>query len=198
LKSILSTVHDSRHWLLTKPYAAIDTEFKIDDENELKPYAIYAASIVDSNGLAQFRHITDYHSQEPDKELVKWLMDQMLWYRLTIGWYSKGVKLKKEDGTVVGKDSDLKIIDSVCKYYDIPSIVDFNKIGVPYIRGYEHELCERDLTYAARNKFRKYYHIDLYEVYKKPLIKSVVCNNKYRSLRLAAVCNALIGECKLE
>ena len=46
--------------------------------------------------LLEFRHITDFHSPQPEKELVKWLMDEMLKYQLTIGWYSKGVKLNRK------------------------------------------------------------------------------------------------------
>ena len=42
--------------------------------------------------------------------------------------------------TYEGKDSDLKVLDSVCKYYDIPSIIGFDRSGVPYVRGYEYEL----------------------------------------------------------
>jgi DNA polymerase I len=198
MNSVLSSFQISRNWLLTKPYAAIDTEFKINYENKSKPYTIFAASTVDNTGKAQFRHITDFHSPEPEKNLVKWLMDEMLEYRLTIGWYSKGVKVRKEDGTFEGKDSDLKVIDSVCKYYDIPSIIDFNMIGVPYVRGYNYDLCEKDPTYASLNKFRRYYHIDLYQVYKKPMIKSIIYKNKYTSLGLDVVCRAIVGEGKLE
>ena len=77
-------------------------------------------------------------------------MNNMLEFRLTMGWYSKGVKLKREDGTIEGKDSDLKVIDSVCKYYDIPSIIDFNMIGVPYVNGYDG-----GQTYSSLNKFRR-------------------------------------------
>ena len=144
MNSILGIVSNLRNWLLTKPYAAIDTEFKVNYENKLKPYTIFAASIVDNSRIAQFRHITDFESPEPEKELVKWLMDKMLEFRLTIGWYSKGVRMIREDGTVEGKDSDLKIMDSVCKYYNIPSIIGFNMIGVPYVRGYDYELCKID------------------------------------------------------
>jgi hypothetical protein len=56
-------------------------------------------------------------------------MQEMLKYRLTIGWYSKGVRLRNEEtGNFSGKDSDLKIIDDVCRYYNIPSIIGFDPI----------------------------------------------------------------------
>jgi DNA polymerase I len=198
MKSILTTIPNARNWLLTKPYAAIDTEFKNNYENESKPYTMFAASIVDNKGFAQFRHISDFRGPQPEKDLVKWLMGQMLGFRLTIGWYSKGIKITREDGTVDGKDSDLKVIDSICKYYNTPSIIQFNLIGVPYVSGYDSELCKSTQRCAMWNRFRKYYHVDLYQVYKKPVVKSIIYDNKYRSLKLDTVCQALIGEGKLE
>ena len=89
-------------------------------------------------------------------------------------WYSKEVKLKREDGIVEGKDSDLKVMDSVCKYYDIPSIIGFNMIGVPYVNGYDD-----GQTYTSQNKFRRHYRIDLYQVYKKPMIRALITTELY-------------------
>jgi DNA polymerase, archaea type len=95
-----------------------------------------------------------------------------------------------------GSDSDLKVIDEVCKYYNIPSIIGFDKRGIPYIRGYDYQLCRIDPYYAAINKFDWYYHIDLYEVYKKPMIKSIIYKNVYKDLKLDTVCRAIINEGK--
>ena len=46
-----------------------------------------------------------------------------------LGWYSKGAKILKDDGTYEGKDSDLKVLDYVCEYYNIPSIVTLDRQG---------------------------------------------------------------------
>ncbi len=124
-------------------------------------------------------------------------MTEILKYRLTIGWYSKGVRLQdKETGAFSGKDSDLKVIDSICKYYDIPSIIGFDKRGVPYVRGYHYSL-ENDY-YLQQNKFDYYYHIDLYNVYKKPLVKSIIYNNRYKDLSLESVSQSILKEGKFE
>ena len=124
-------------------------------------------------------------------------MSELLKYRLTIGWYSKGVRLQnKETGIFSGKDSDLKVIDSVCKYYDIPSIIEFDKRGVPYVRGYHHGL--EGSFYLQQNKFDWYYHIDLYDVYRKPLVKSIIYNNRYKDLSLESVAQAILREGKFE
>lgn len=117
---------------------------------------------------------------------------------LTLGWYSKGVKLKRANGTIEGKDSDLKVIDSVCSYYDIPSIIGFNQIGIPYVRGYESALCTVDEKYLSQSRFRRYYHVDLYQVFKKYIVKYLIYNNIYRSLGLDVVCKAILNEGKVE
>ena len=125
-------------------------------------------------------------------------MSDILKYKLTIGWYSKGVRLQKEDGAYTGKDSDLKIIDQACQYYNIPSIIGFDRRGVPYIRGYDYRLCNIDPYYSNLNKFDWYYHIDLYQVYKKPMIKTIIYQNKYKDLNLGSVAKAILNEGKFE
>ena len=104
----------------------------------------------------------------------------------------------KDDGTYEGKDSDLKVLDYVCEYYNIPSIVTLDRRGTPYLNGYSPNLCRIDPYYRALNKFDRYYHIDLYQVYRKPLVRQSIYNNRYKDLGLDSVCTAIIGEGKLE
>ena len=125
-------------------------------------------------------------------------MSEILQYKLTMGWYSKGVRLQKEDGTFSGTDSDLKIIDDACRYYNIPSIIGFDKRRIPYVRGYQYDLCNIDPYYARLNKFDWYYHIDLYQVYKKPMVKTMIYQNKYKDLGLDSVSKAILNEGKFE
>src|SRR3954453_13906481 len=107
-----------RNELLNQPYAAIDTEYR---KNENR-YSIFAVAIVDSLGNIKVKHESDFSRYpQSEKELVKWAMNEILEYKLTIGWYSKGARIQKEDGSFAGKDSDLKIIDDACKFYNIPS-----------------------------------------------------------------------------
>jgi hypothetical protein len=126
-------------------------------------------------------------------------MQQILQYRLTLGWYSKGVRRKNEEtGKMEGRDSDLKIIDDTCKYYDIPSIIDFDSRGVPYVRRYRYQLCNQSTAYSVLNKFNRYYHIDLYQVYKKAMVKSLIYQDKYKDLNLDSVSTAILGEGKFK
>jgi DNA polymerase, archaea type len=190
-----------RNELLCQPYAAIDTEYrKNDDEknNSQKPYTIFAVAIVDSLGDTKLKHESDFsNNSQPEKELVKWAMSEILRYKLTIGWYSKGVRIKKEGGAYAGKDSDLKILDDACRFHNIPSIIAFDKRGVPYVKGYDQNLCNANPDYANLNKFDWYYHIDLYNIYKKQMLKSIY-QNKYRNLGLDSVSKAILKEGKLE
>jgi hypothetical protein len=200
-KAISQEYISNRNELLNDVYAAIDVEYRVNenDSNNLKPYTIFAVAIVDSLDIVNVKHESDFaNCQYPEKELVKWAMVEILKYKLTIGWYSKGVRLQKEDGTFGGKDSDLKIIDQACQYYNIPSIIGFDKRGVPYIRGYGYELCKLDPHYTNQNKFDWYYHIDFYQVYKKPMIKTIIYENKYKDLNLDSVAKAILNEGKFE
>jgi hypothetical protein len=124
-------------------------------------------------------------------------MSEILKYRLAIGWYIKGVRIQKDDGTLSGKDSDLKIIDDVCHYYNMPSIIGFDKRGVPYVRGYDYSLSDINPQYASLNKFDWYYHIDLYQVYKKPMVKTIIYQNKYKDLNLGSVSRSKYKDQKL-
>ena len=133
--------HNTRNELLVDNYAAIDTEY-IQTNNPKKPFDLVAVAFVNSQGRIKAKHVSDFDRYpEPEQALVEWTMTELLKYRLTIGWYSKGVRVQnKETGSFAGKDSDLKVIDSVCRYYDIPSIIRFDKRGVPYLRGYHYNL----------------------------------------------------------
>ncbi len=104
--------------MLRQPYAALDLEYRYDENNSQKPYTIFAAAIVDSLGNIKAKHELDFANHlQPEKELVNWIMYEILQYRLTIGWYTKGIRIKKIDKKgnerYSGKDSDLKIIDNV-------------------------------------------------------------------------------------
>ena len=157
-----------------------------------------AASVVDSNEGIKARHITDFQSPEPEKELVKWFIQEILQYQLTIGWYSKGVRIQNDDGTWKGKDSDLKVLDTVCKYYNIPSIIIFDRRGNPYVRGYSWKLCELSPNDAAINKYSYYYHTDLYKVYSKKFLRYILYHNVYKDLSLDSVSKAILGEGKYQ
>ena len=179
-------------------YAAIDTEYRQTD-NRSKQYELFAAAIVDSNSNVKAAHKLDFaNSKNPEKELVIWTMNQILQYKLTLGWYSKGVRLRNEDGSFAGRDSDLKVIDDACRYYNIPSIIAFDKRGVPYVRGYLYDPCNQNSYYTSKNRFDWYHHIDLYQVYKKPMVRTAIYHNKYRDLGLNSVARALLNEGKLE
>ena len=188
---------NTKNELLDDKYAAIDTEY-LQTSNLEKPFDLIAVSFVNSQGIIKSKHVSDFNEfPKPEKALVVWTMTELLKYRLTIGWYSKGVRLQnKETGAFSGKDSDLKVIDSICKYYDIPSIIGFDKRGVPYVRRYHYGL--EDDYYLQQNKFDWYYHIDLYDVYRKPLVKSIIYNNRYKDLSLDSVSQAILKEGKFE
>ena len=197
LQSAVGGLQHPKNQLLGDNYAAIDTEYT-QTNNPKKPFDLVGVAFVNSEGIVKGKHVSDFDRYpKPEQALVEWTMTELLKYRFTIGWYSKGVRLQdKETGAFSGKDSDLKVIDSICKYYDIPSIIGFDKRGIPYVRGYRYGL--EDDYYLQQNKFDWYYHIDLYNVYKKPLVKSIIYNNRYKDLSLESVSQAILKEGKFE
>ena len=61
-----------RNELLTGTYAAIDTEYRLNQNNKAKPYTIFAVAIVDSLGNVKVRHESNFaYSQCPEKETCK-------------------------------------------------------------------------------------------------------------------------------
>jgi hypothetical protein len=117
MNSELSTnlKNPQRNELLYPLYAAIDTECRKSGNR----YILFAVAIVDSVGNTIVKHEFDIsNNSQSEKELVKWAMPEILKYKLTIGWYSKGERVKSESGLYTGKDSDLKILDDVCRFYN--------------------------------------------------------------------------------
>jgi DNA polymerase elongation subunit (family B) len=187
-----------RNELLTQPYAAFDLEYRYNENNSQKPYTIFAVGIVDSLGNIKAKHELDFvNHPQPEKELVKWLMTEILQYNLSIGWNTKGVRILNSKGKFTGVDSDLKIIDDVCRFYDISSIIGFDRRGVPYVRGHDYKNINKFLTIRRKNKFSYYYHIDLYNIYKKKMVKDIYKNkNGYLNCKLDTVSKVLIDKGK--
>jgi DNA polymerase I len=74
--------------------------------------------------------------------------------------------------------SDLAILNERCLKNGLPSPVEFDhRTGRPYIKGKVH--------------------IDLYEVFRKEMVKSTIFKNRYRTLKLDDVAQALLGRGKL-
>jgi DNA adenine methylase Dam len=69
--------------------------------------------------------------------------------------------------------SDLAVLNERCLKNHIPSPVKFTQSGKP---------CIEDKI-----------HIDLYEVFRKELVRGTIFKNKYRTLKLEDVCQALLG-----
>jgi DNA polymerase elongation subunit (family B) len=75
-----------------------------------------------------------------------------------------------------GFSSDLAVLNERCIKNGLPSLVKFTQNGRPYI---EDRI-----------------HIDLCEVFKKQLVKGTIFKNKYRTLKLQDVCQALLSKGK--
>jgi hypothetical protein len=95
--SILTNQLATRNELLNGCYAATDTEY-IQTSNQEKPFDLIAVALADSKGNIKAKHVSDFDNYpKPEQTLVQWTMTEILKYRLTIGWYSKGVRLQNKE-----------------------------------------------------------------------------------------------------
>jgi DNA polymerase, archaea type len=157
-----------------RDYVAFDLEW-IDDTSNNR--AVYAAAFVDNHGNSRVLHISDFAKSvdNPERELLLNINQELSRYDLSMGWYSTGIAKYHEDTQeyLDGVDSDLATLHARCLANSVDSIVDFNSAGVPYVRG------------------RK--HIDLHSVFAKPMVQTTIFKNAYRTLKLNEVSQALLA-----
>ncbi|MGC2573942.1 MAG: hypothetical protein WA364_20695, partial [Candidatus Nitrosopolaris sp.] len=148
LPTLQDGIYNNNNNIFSKPYVAFDCEWLQESSSTL-----LAAAFVDSDGNTLALHVSDYSdSANPEAELVKRVNQQLLRYDCSIGWYSTGIARYHEDTHeyLDGVDSDLAILHNRCVTNDVDSIVEFNSAGRPYIRSQ--------------------IHIDLYNVFSKPMV----------------------------
>ena len=115
----------------------------------------------------------------PERKLIKTIIDNLNKFNTTFGWYSTGVrKFNQNKGKFEGHYSDLFILHQRCIYHEIENVSPI-------------ALGERNSTPYFKDNDRK--HIDLYKVYSKEIIKNGVFNKKYRTDRLDDVVQSLLG-----
>jgi Bifunctional DNA primase/polymerase, N-terminal len=138
---------------------------------------IAAAAFADNQGNKKVIHISDFSNYDnPERELLININQEIIKFDFSIGWYSTGVAIYHEDtGEYLnGVDSDLAVLHNRCLANGVDSIVSFNSAGIPYIRGQKH--------------------IDLYDVFEKPMVQTTIFNNAYRTLKLDEVSQAVLGD----
>jgi DNA polymerase I len=155
-------------------YVAFDFEWTSNDTSNR---TIYAAAFIDKRGNSRVLHLSDFFksSDNPERELLLNINQELSRYDLSMGWYSTGIAKYHEDTQeyLDGVDSDLATLHSRCLANGIDSIVDFNSAGIPYVRG------------------RK--HIDLHSVFGKPMVQTTIFKNAYRTLKLDEVSRAVLS-----
>ncbi|MGC2575873.1 MAG: DNA polymerase domain-containing protein, partial [Candidatus Nitrosopolaris sp.] len=140
-------------------------------------HTLLSAAFVDSDGNTKALHISEYSSfANPEAEFIKMINQESLKYEFSMGWYSTGVARYHEDNQeyLDGVDSDLAILHNRCLENGVDSIVEFNSAGTPYISGQTH--------------------IDLYNVFSKPMVQNTIFKNAYRSVGLDEVSKAILTD----
>jgi hypothetical protein len=140
------------------------------------PTQITAAAFVDNLGNCLVLHISDFSSSDnPEYELIVRIIQELIKYDYSIGWYSTGIAVYHEDTQehLDGLDSDLAVLHSRCLANGIDSIIDIST-KVPCVRGKKH--------------------IDLHSVFAKPMVQTTIFKNTYRTLKLDDVSKAVLGD----
>src|SRR5919107_1760868 len=138
-----------------------------------------AAAFCTNLGTRIVLHITQYEKYpNPERQLILAIIRYLDKFDLTFGWYATGVaKYDENTGDYLdGRDSDFLILDRRCEFHNIPSPIAYSKSG------------SSTFLYDRRRK-----HIDLCKVYGKEIIQKGVFNDKYRTLQLEEVGEALLG-----
>jgi DNA polymerase, archaea type len=139
-----------------------------------------AAAFCTNLGTRIVLHISQFEKlsyPNPERELILAILRYLDKFDLTFGWYTTGVaKYDENTGDYLdGRDSDFFILDKRCEFHNIESPIAYSKSG--------------SSTFLY-NRSRK--HIDLCKVYGKEIIQKGVFNDKYRTLHLEEVGEALL------
>jgi DNA polymerase, archaea type len=165
---------------LVRNSASIDLEWTpYSGEYSHSKTKIISAAFCTNLGTKIVLHISHFEkSNNPERQLILTILKYLDKFELTFGWYTTGIaKYDPETGDYLdGKDSDFFILDNRCKLHSLSSPVTYSQSGV-------------STFLIGRN--RK--HIDLYKVYSKEIIQKGVFNDKYRTLHLDEVSEALLG-----
>jgi ATP-dependent DNA helicase DinG len=141
---------------------------------------ITSAAFCTSEGKRIVLHISMFKEYpNPERKLIKRIIDILNRFNLTFGWYSTGVRnFNTTKGKFEGHYSDLFLLHQRCIYYGIENLSPI-------------ALGARSNTPYFKDDGKK--HIDLYKVYSKEIIKNGVFNKKYRTDRLDDVAQSLLG-----
>jgi DNA polymerase elongation subunit (family B) len=138
------------------------------------------AAFCTNQGTRIVLHISQFEKlphPNPERQLILAIIRYLNKFDLTFGWYTTGVaKYDPEAGDYLdGRDSDFFILDKRCELHKIESPIAYSK--------------SRSSTFLY-DRNRK--HIDLCKVYGKEIIQKGVFNDKYRTLQLDEVGEALL------
>jgi DNA polymerase elongation subunit (family B) len=166
---------------LVQNSVSIDFEWiPFEEEYSHDKTQITSAAFCSNDGERTVLHISRFKQYpNPERKLIKIIIENLNKFNLTFGWYSTGVrKYNEKRNKCEGHYSDLFLLHQRCVYHgieDLSPIILGQRISTPYFKD--------------NNKK----HIDLYKIYSKEIIKNGVFNKKYRTDTLDDVAQTLLG-----
>lgn len=166
---------------LVQNSASIDFEWTpFEGEYRHDKTLFTSAAFCTNNGERIVLHISRFKGySNPERILVKYIINNFSKFDLTLGWNSTGVRrYNKKKNVYEGYYSDLYLLHQRCVYHgieDLSPIALGQKSNTPYL--------------IDDNKK----HIDLYKVYSKEIVRNGVFNKKYRTNKLDDISQSLLG-----
>jgi hypothetical protein len=150
--------------------------------NEEEYNEIVTFAFEDHNGNKGCLDTTDFQSTKSFLQAIK---EKLLQYQYCFAWGSKAVIRKnRKTGQLEGIKGDLVVLDSNFISNKIPSIVAYDKYSsVPYLK--------KDVFTTGKSHLKA--DVDLLKVFAKPLVRTSIFKNRYKSLHLENVCKGLLG-----
>jgi DNA polymerase elongation subunit (family B) len=166
---------------LAQNSAAIDLEWiPFEGEYSHDKTRITSAAFCTNQGKRIVLHISRFKQYpNPERKLIKHVVDNLNEFNTTFGWYSTGVRrFSEKKQKYEGQYSDLFLLHQRCIYHEIENLSPI-------------ALGRRSNTPYLKDNNKK--HIDLCKVYCKEIIKNGIFNKKYRTDRLDDVARSLLS-----
>lgn len=188
---------DAAHQVVAKVAGILGLYVAFDLEWDSETHVLLAASFVDNTGKRQV-----FLNTGSELELIKKIIGVLLHYKISMGWNNSTSIESNNNYTFIAPittDYQNNIIEEAAETNGYSINLDTKcDIGILDERMKIHGL--QNLNFIRRYIFgsKIYYsfngftHIDMYQVYGKTLVQSVIYANKYRTLKLKDVAIALL------
>jgi DNA polymerase elongation subunit (family B) len=170
---------------------SIDFETRQITKDNISRNQIFAAGFYSNTGFKEAIHLEDSKFQNDEVKFIRYIVYKILSFQgIITGWYLA--------------NSDLVILDEVCKHIGITSPVGFYEVPLIRTNNEENENVDNsdedipgdnieDPEVISYPYFKDKQIIDMYKVFHHGFVKNSIYPLKYRDLQLDTVATVMIG-----